>query len=95
MNVTRSRTLVAHLLLLAVVLVWGATFSLVKSALTATTPLMFNLVRMALAFAVLADSSRNSAICRSPSTRRVSSLLAQMIPPTLPSSSGTGLYENV
>jgi drug/metabolite transporter (DMT)-like permease len=44
----------AHLLLLAVVLVWGMTFSLVKSALTATTPLMFNLVRMALAFAVLA-----------------------------------------
>jgi len=37
-----------------VVLVWGVTFSLVKSALTATTPLMFNLVRMALAFAVLA-----------------------------------------
>jgi drug/metabolite transporter (DMT)-like permease len=44
----------AHLLLLAVVLVWGMTFSLVKSALTATTPLTFNLVRMALAFAVLA-----------------------------------------
>ncbi len=37
-----------------VVLVWGVTFSLVKSALTATTPLMFNLVRMTLAFAVLA-----------------------------------------
>ena len=49
-----SRTLLAHLLLLAVVLVWGVTFSLVKSALTATTPLMFNLVRMTLAFAVLA-----------------------------------------
>jgi drug/metabolite transporter (DMT)-like permease len=44
----------AHVLLLVVVLVWGVTFSLVKSALTATTPLMFNLVRMALAFAVLA-----------------------------------------
>jgi drug/metabolite transporter (DMT)-like permease len=44
----------AHVLLLAVVLVWGMTFSLVKSALTATTPLMFNFVRMALAFAVLA-----------------------------------------
>jgi drug/metabolite transporter (DMT)-like permease len=44
----------AHLLLLAVVLVWGATFSLVKAALAATTPLMFNLLRMALAFAVLA-----------------------------------------
>ncbi len=36
------------------VLVWGVTFSLVKSALTATTPLMFNLARMTLAFAVLA-----------------------------------------
>jgi drug/metabolite transporter (DMT)-like permease len=44
----------AHLLLLAVVLVWGATFSLVKSALTETTPLLFNLLRMLLAFAVLA-----------------------------------------
>ena len=44
----------AHVLLLAVVLVWGATFSLVKAALTATTPLLFNLLRMVLAFAVLA-----------------------------------------
>ncbi len=42
------------MLLLAVVLVWGATFSLVKAALTATTPLLFNLLRMVLAFAVLA-----------------------------------------
>jgi drug/metabolite transporter (DMT)-like permease len=50
----RSRTLVAHLLLLGVVIVWGTTFSLVKAALASTTPLMFNLVRMALAFAVLA-----------------------------------------
>jgi drug/metabolite transporter (DMT)-like permease len=41
-------------LLLAVVLVWGTTFALVKSALTATTPLLFNLVRMVLAFAVMA-----------------------------------------
>ncbi len=49
-----SRTLTAHLLLLAVVLVWGSTFSLVKAALAATTPLMFNLVRMALAFLALA-----------------------------------------
>jgi len=44
----------AHLLLLGVVLVWGTTFSLVKAALAATTPLLFNLLRMALAFAVLA-----------------------------------------
>ncbi len=52
---TRSRqSLTAHLLLLAVVLVWGTTFSLVKAALADTTPMLFNLLRMALAFAVLA-----------------------------------------
>ena len=54
MSALRSRTLMAHLLLLGVVLVWGTTFSLVKAALAATTPLMFNLLRMVLAFAVLA-----------------------------------------
>jgi drug/metabolite transporter (DMT)-like permease len=54
MSTEKSQTLAAHLLLLAVVLVWGATFALVKSALTATTPLLFNLLRMVLAFAVLA-----------------------------------------
>jgi drug/metabolite transporter (DMT)-like permease len=54
MSSLRSRTIMAHLLLLAVVLVWGATFSLVKAALVETTPLVFNLLRMSLAFAVLA-----------------------------------------
>ena len=54
MNLLRSRTVVAHLLLLGVVLVWGTTFSLVKAALVETTPLVFNLLRMLLAFAVLA-----------------------------------------
>jgi drug/metabolite transporter (DMT)-like permease len=34
--------------------VWGTTFSLVKAALAETTPLLFNLLRMLLAFAVLA-----------------------------------------
>ena len=53
MKALRSRTMVAHVLLLAVVLVWGATFSLVKAALVETTPLVFNLLRMTLAFAVL------------------------------------------
>lgn len=48
-----SRVVVAHLLLLGVVLVWGATFSLVKAALRDTTPLVFNLLRMMIAFAVL------------------------------------------
>jgi hypothetical protein len=32
MSALRSRTLMAHLLLLGVVLVWGTTFSLVKAA---------------------------------------------------------------
>jgi drug/metabolite transporter (DMT)-like permease len=45
---------VAHLLLLATVLVWGATFVLVKDALQDATPLLFNLLRMTLAFLVLA-----------------------------------------
>jgi drug/metabolite transporter (DMT)-like permease len=54
MKLLRSRTVVAHLLLIGVVLVWGTTFSLVKAALAETTPLVFNLLRMLLAFAVLA-----------------------------------------
>jgi drug/metabolite transporter (DMT)-like permease len=49
-----SKTLTAHLLLLAVVLVWGVTFTLVKAALGYTTPMVFNLVRMGIAFVVLA-----------------------------------------
>ena len=44
-----TKTLHAHLLLLGVVVVWGATFPLVKSALVDASPLLFNLLRMALA----------------------------------------------
>ncbi|MGC9199102.1 MAG: DMT family transporter [Acidobacteriaceae bacterium] len=55
-----SQTLLAHLLLLAVVLVWGTTFSLVKAALADITPLLFNLLRMTLAFLVLAAVNRPS-----------------------------------
>ena len=43
----------ANLLLLAVVLVWGTTFVLVKDALTDISPTLFNLLRMALACAAL------------------------------------------
>lgn len=39
----------AHLLLLAVVALWGMTFTLVKDALQDASPLLFNLFRMALA----------------------------------------------
>jgi drug/metabolite transporter (DMT)-like permease len=44
----------AYLLMLMVVAVWGSTFVLVKGALNDATPAAFNLVRMTLAFAVLA-----------------------------------------
>ena len=49
-----SDSTLAHLLLLAVVAVWGATFALIKDALQDISPLLFNLIRMALAFFALA-----------------------------------------
>ncbi len=49
-----SSSLLAHVALLAVTLVWGTTFPLVKSALADCSPLLFNLLRMLLAFTVLA-----------------------------------------
>ena len=51
---TRRQSLHAHLLLLAVVAVWGSTFVVVKGALRDCSPLLFNQLRMVLAFAVLA-----------------------------------------
>jgi drug/metabolite transporter (DMT)-like permease len=47
------RNLWAHLLLLAVVFVWGTTFVLIKAALADVSPLLFNLLRMALAALVM------------------------------------------
>ncbi|HUX43701.1 MAG TPA: DMT family transporter [Terracidiphilus sp.] len=44
----------AYLLMVFVVAVWGSTFVLVKSALTDASPAVFNLVRMVLAFLLLA-----------------------------------------
>lgn len=44
----------AYLLMLFVVAVWGSTFVIVKGALSDATPAAFNLIRMTLAFAVLA-----------------------------------------
>lgn len=49
-----SRSLRAHILLLAVVCVWGSTFVLVKDALADVSPLLFNFLRMSLAFVSLA-----------------------------------------
>jgi drug/metabolite transporter (DMT)-like permease len=51
---SRSRhNLLAHILLIGVVLVWGCTFPLVKSALHDISPLLFNLLRMTLGALVL------------------------------------------
>ncbi|MBT9330269.1 DMT family transporter [Acidipila sp. 4G-K13] len=49
-----SRSLRAHVLLFAVVFIWGATFVLVKDALHDISPLLFNFLRMTLAFLCLA-----------------------------------------
>ena len=48
-----SRSLKAHLLLVFVTFVWGATFITIKNALRDASPLTFNAVRMVLAAAVL------------------------------------------
>jgi drug/metabolite transporter (DMT)-like permease len=58
----------AHLLLFAVVFVWGSTFVLVKSALQDASPLLFNFLRMALAFACLAVFYRRHLRQLSPRT---------------------------
>lgn len=49
-----SRSLKAHILLILVTFVWGATFVQIKDALDDVTPLLFNAARMVVAAAVLA-----------------------------------------
>ncbi len=50
----------AYLLMLFVVAVWGSTFVLIKGALADATPTAFNLVRMTLAFVLLAVAYHRS-----------------------------------
>jgi drug/metabolite transporter (DMT)-like permease len=49
-----SRSFKAHVLLVAITLIWGATFVVIKDSLSDISPLFFNAVRMSLAFVVLA-----------------------------------------
>ena len=49
-----SRNALAHLLMFAVVMLWGATFVLVKEAIADIAPQWFNALRMLLAFGCLA-----------------------------------------
>ncbi|HEY8998510.1 MAG TPA: DMT family transporter [Edaphobacter sp.] len=55
-----SPSTTAHLLLLAVVAVWGATFALVKDALHDASPLLFNMLRMTIAAIALAIVNHRS-----------------------------------
>lgn len=48
-----SRSVKAHILLVIVTLVWGATFVQIKAALAYASPLLFNVVRMSLAAVAL------------------------------------------
>ncbi|HMG86568.1 MAG TPA: DMT family transporter [Terracidiphilus sp.] len=50
----------AYLLMTFVVAVWGTTFVLIKGALADSTPAAFNLIRMTLAFALLAVAYHGS-----------------------------------
>lgn len=50
----------ARLLLLATVFIWGTSFVVVKGALADCSPLLFNLVRMSIASAVLAFVNRRA-----------------------------------
>jgi drug/metabolite transporter (DMT)-like permease len=50
----------AYLLMVFVVAVWGSTFVLIKGALADSTPVAFNLVRMSIAFALLAIAYHRS-----------------------------------
>jgi len=54
---SRSLSLRAHVLLIGVVAIWGSTFVVVKDALAGVSPLLFNLIRMTLAFLCLASST--------------------------------------
>ena len=49
-----SRSLKAHIFLVLITLIWGATFVVIKNALADVTPLFFNAVRMSLAAVTLA-----------------------------------------
>jgi drug/metabolite transporter (DMT)-like permease len=53
MSARPSPSALAHFLLLGTVLVWGATFVVVKAALADASPLLFNLLRMSVAMVAL------------------------------------------
>ena len=69
----------ARLLLLATALLWGATFTLVKSALAHITPLLFNLLRFAFATVALAVLNRKALRAVTPSQLRSGALVGLLL----------------
>jgi drug/metabolite transporter (DMT)-like permease len=72
--VTITRSAKAHMLLVLVTVVWGATFVLIKSALAFISPLYFNFVRMTLATAALAPVVARHPVKMSRATVRAGAL---------------------
>jgi drug/metabolite transporter (DMT)-like permease len=100
-----SRSLKAHILLIAVTFIWGATFVQIKGALADISPLLFNAVRMSVAALVLGAIYRKHIGSMRPATVRAGSLIGIFVGLgyefqtaglnlTTPSKSGfiTGLY---
>ena len=69
----------ATFLLLAVVAVWGSTFVLVKTALADASPLLFNLLRMVIASAVLIVVHRRSLLPLSAGTLRSGVIIGTLL----------------
>ncbi len=73
------RDTLATLLLTLVALVWGSTFVLIKAALADVSPLLFNLLRMALAAAVLLLVYRRSLRGLTPEAWRACALTGVLL----------------
>ena len=74
-----SRSVRAHLALFCVVAVWGSTFVLLKAALRDISPLLFNLLRMTIAFLCLAVVYRRQWKRITPSGWKSGAILGLML----------------
>ncbi len=70
-----SRSLKAHLLLVAITVLWGATFVLIKDALADISPLLFNAVRMSVAGLMLVMFFHRHLSCITPAALKAGILI--------------------
>ena len=70
-----SRSAKAHILLVLVTLIWGATFVQIKAALAYTSPLLFNVVRMSLAALALVLLFRKNMARLTPASIRAGAIV--------------------